>query len=650
MTAPRTAGPKAACRRVAGAIAALLLATAPATAQPLVEPPALAEKVAKGAVPPIAERLPKTPLRVDLEARQRKVGRYGGEIVTLVPRARDIRYISAYAYTRLVGYDQALKLRPDLVERLEVTEDRVFTFTLREGHRWSDGHPFTTEDFRYYFEDVAQNKELSPAGMPDFMLVEGKPPRFEVIDARTVRYAWDKPNPRFLPTLAAPRDPFIYRPAHYLKRFHAKYAAKAELDAAAAKQKLKSWAALHNRLDDMNEQTNPDLPTLQPWRVTNAAPAARFVFERNPFYHRIDGAGHQLPYIDRIVMDVSASGLMAAKANAGETDLLFRGLTMADIPILKEGERAKGYRTLLWPNARGSEIALYPNLTVKDPVWRALNRDPRYRRALSLGIDRRTLNNALLFGLGVEGNNTVMEQSELFEPPFRSVNAAYDPAEASRLLDEIGLTKRNGAGIRLLPDGRELEIVVETDGEGGLLVDGLTLIAEFWREIGVRLFVKPQDRTILRNRIYSGLAVMSAGPGLDNAIPTALMPPVELAPVRQDTWSWPKWGQYAETKGQNGEAVDMPEAQALMALYKRWLSTGDETEKAAIWKAMLANHAEQQWIIGTVAGGIQPVVVKRGLTNIPQKAFFSWEPTSLIGIYRVDEFFWDRSSAKEASR
>ena len=121
----------------------------------------------------------------------------------------------------------------------------------------------------------------------------------------------------------------------------------------------------------MNEQSNPDLPTLQAWRVTNAAPANRFTFERNPFYHRVDAAGHQLPYVDRIIMDVAAGGLLAAKANAGEADLLFRGLTMADIPILKEGERFRGYKTHLWPNARGTELALYPSLNAADPVWRA---------------------------------------------------------------------------------------------------------------------------------------------------------------------------------------------------------------------------------------------------------------------------------------
>ncbi|WP_298955875.1 ABC transporter substrate-binding protein [uncultured Methylobacterium sp.] len=591
---------------------------------------------------------PEEPLVVDPAARGRRLGRAGGDLVTLVAKPRDIRYISAYSYTRLVGYDDALALRPDLLARFDNDGDRVYTFVLRRGHRWSDGAPFTAEDVRYWWEDVANSRDLSPSGPPEFMMVDGQAPRFEVVDPLTVRFAWDKPNPRFLPELASPRDPFIYRPAHYLKRFHARHAPKAELDAAVKQQKVKGWAALHNRLDAMFEQTNPDLPTLQPWRVTNTAPAARFVFVRNPHYHRVDSAGQQLPYIDRVLMDVAAGGLLAAKANAGEADLLFRGLTMEDIPILREGERAHRYRTHLWPTARGSELALYPNLTTADPVWRALNRDLRYRRALSLAIDRRTLNNAMLFGLGTEGNDTVVEASPLYRPEYRTLHAGYDPDAASRLLDEIGLTRRNGAGIRLLPDGRELEIIVETDGESNMLTDGLTLVAEFWREVGIKLFIKPQDRTILRNRSYAGATVMVAAQGLDLAMPTAEMPPDELAPIHQDTYSWPKWGQHAETHGREGQPCDMPEAHALLDLNARWMATGDAAEQAGIWAEMLRNRAENQWVIGTVSGALQPVVAKRRLLNVPEKATYSWKPTAMIGLSRMDEYFWGEAP-KEAS-
>ena len=625
-----------------GAMAETLIEPNPSEAEAPVRPSKRAPDL-----PPLAERLPKEPLVVDLRARGREPGQPGGEIVTLIGRARDVRFLSTYSYTRLVGYDEHLSLKPDLLAALDIEEGRTFTLRLREGHRWSDGHPFTADDLRYWWEDVALNRDLSPSGPPDFMLVDGAPPRFEVLDARTVRFSWAKPNARFLPTLAGARDPYIYRPAHHLRRFHARYADRAELDEAVRRERVKGWAALHNRLDDMNEQV-AGLPTLQPWRPVTVGQASRFVFERNPYYHRVDTAGQQLPYIDRIVMDVASPGLLAAKANAGEADLLFRGLTMADVPMLKEGERAHGYRTLLWPVARGSELALYPNLTVTDPVWRALNRDVRFRRALSLGIDRRTLDNALLFGLGAQGNNTVTPDSPLFRPRMRDLHAGYDPAQASRLLDEIGLTRRNGAGIRLLADGRVLEIVVETDGEGSLVIDGLTLIGEFWREIGVRLFIKPQDRTVLRRRAASGLTVMVAAPGLDNAVPTAIMPPTDLAPLRADAYHWPAWGMARESPGR-GEPVDMPEARRLLDLYARWASTSDEAEKAAAWQEMLLSHAENQWTIGTVAGAVQPVVVRAHLRNLPDVALYSWEPTAFVGVYRLDEVFWEAPPPKQAA-
>jgi peptide/nickel transport system substrate-binding protein len=99
----------------------------------------------------------------------------------------------------------------------------------------------------------------------------------------------------------------------------------------------------------MFDGTNIDIPTLQPWLVVTPAPATRFMLERNPFYHRVDTAGQQLPYFDEIAADVSTGGLMAAKANAGDADLLFRGLSMSDIPILKEGEAPRSTKPCCGP-------------------------------------------------------------------------------------------------------------------------------------------------------------------------------------------------------------------------------------------------------------------------------------------------------------
>lgn len=594
--------------------------------------------------------LPEEPLVYDPRMEGGEIGVPGGRIVTLAPRARDIRYLSTMSYTRLVGYDRQLRLKPDLLRAVDIEEGRRFTFHLRAGHRWSDGAPFTAEDFRYWWEDVALHAEINPAGPPQFMLAQGKPPVFEMLDEQRVRYTWDAPNPRFLPALAGPRDALIYAPAHYMGDFHIRHADAEALAARVAAAGARSWAALHNRQDGMGDDANPDMPTVYPWRVVTRGPANRFIFTRNPHYHRVDPTGQQLPYVDEIVIDIAAPGLFAAKANAGETDLMSRGLVMADIPVLKQGERAHGYQTLTWPIARGSEVALYPNLTTLDPVWRTLNRDVRFRRALSLGIDRRTLNNALFFGLGTEGNNTVREGSALFEPHYRSQYAQYDPAQASALLDEVGLAARGAGGVRKLGDGRTLEIVVEVEGDSAVAVDALQLITEFWRDIGINLFIKPQDRTVLRNRAYSGLPVMIAAPGLENAMPTGEMPPTGLAPVFQDNYAWPRWGQYIETGGKVGEACDMEMPRRLLSLYEDWLIQTDSAHRERIWHAMLGLHADEQWIIGTVAGALQPIVVRNGLRNLPEEAVYSWEPTALFGLYRMDALFWDVPEKRGAER
>ncbi|MEO0981005.1 MAG: ABC transporter substrate-binding protein, partial [Pseudomonadota bacterium] len=170
-------------------------------------------------------------------------------------------------------------------------------------------------------------------------------------------------------------------------------------------------------------------------------------------------------YIDEVIMTVADGKLIPAKAQAGESNLQARNLSFSDITVLKKGEKQNDYKTALWSNSKGSEIAIKPNLTVKDPVWRKLLRDSRFRHALSLGIDRVLLNRVLFFGLGTPGNDTVLAASPLYKPELTSKWADYDPEKANALLDEIGLTERNDDGVRLLPDGRPLEIIVETAGE-----------------------------------------------------------------------------------------------------------------------------------------------------------------------------------------
>jgi peptide/nickel transport system substrate-binding protein len=612
----------------------LLFVPALALGQNFIEPPMLRLDVSTGRLPPTEKRLPQPPLVVRMD----QPGKHGGALHSLVGRSRDTRLLVVYGYARLVGYDRNLELAPDILESFEVQEGRIFTLRLRKGHRWSDGHPFTAEDFRYYWEDVANNKELSPAGPPRDLLVDGEPPKFEMLSDTVLRYTWHKPNPHFLPRQAGASPLFIYRPAHYLKPLHKKYSEKvrkAEADGTAKRR----WSAVHNRADNLYESDNPDLPTLQPWMNTTRPPADRFVAVRNPYFHRVDERGQQLPYIDRFVLAVADPKLIPAKTGAGEADLQARDVHFNNYTFLKQGEKQNGYRTLLWRPGKGSHFALFPNLNTKDPVWRQLLRDVRFRRALSLGIDRSLVNQVLYFGLAIESNNTVLPQSPLFREAYRDRWARYDRKAAIQLLEEIGL-KKGRDGVRRLPDGRPLEIIVETAGESTEHSDVLELIRETWREVGIKVFTKPSQREAWRNRIYSGETVMSVWGGIENGLATPDTSPDELAPMSQTQLQWPKFGQYFETGGKSGEPVDMPEVKELQRLYEVWMSATSRREREQAWHAMLALHAEQQFTIGVVSGVPQPVVARDTLMNVPERGFYNWDPGAFFGIYRPDTFWF----------
>ena len=608
-----------------------------AGANTLVETEMFVKDVAAGKLPPVDKRLPATPLVAKMDEPDQQIGKHGGTLNMLIGRSRDVRLMAVYGYARLVGFDRNLNLAPDLLQSYEVKDDKVFTLKLRKGHRWSDGQPFTAEDFRYFWDDVANNAELSPSGPPSDMLVDGEAPKFELLDAQTVRYTWTKPNRDFLSRLAGASALYVYRPAHYLKKFHKKYTPKiVEIESAPGKR---GWAAAHNKQDNMYQFDNPDLPTLEPWINTTKSPSDRFIGVRNPYFHRIDAQGRQLPYIDKIVMAVAEGKLIPAKAGSGESDLQARDIAFNNYTFLKKNEKLNNFRALLWRTGSGSQFSLYPNLNVNDPVWRAVVRDVRFRRALSMAIDRGLVNQVLYFGLGMESNNTVLPQSPLYKDIYQKRWAKMDKKAAEKLLDEIGL-KRGPDGIRKLSDGRLLEVVVETAGESTEQTDVLELLRESWKEVGIKLFTKPSQREVLRNRVFSGEALMSVWTGLENGLPSADTSPDDLAPTSQQHLQWPKFGQHHETGGKSGMAPDIPEVQELAKLHAAWRAAANKAEREKIWHQMLTIHAEQQFTIGVISGVPQPVIVRSNLMNVPEKGIYNFDPGAFFGIYRPDQFWF----------
>ncbi len=622
------------------ALSAAALVTARVEAVELVETPSLRADVAAGRLPAIEKRLPSTPSLVRFATTDKSVGRHGGSLTTLIRNAKDVKLLSVYGYARLVAYSSDLEIVPDILLALRVKDGRAFTLVLRPGHRWSDGHPFTAEDFRYWWEDVANNRDLSPAGPPKNMVVDGRPPKFELLDERTIRFTWHRPNPQFVPRLAATAPLFPYRPAHYLKRYHAKYADPNSLARSVAAARQHNWAGLHDQMDNLYLSNNPNQPTLQPWVNTTRSPASRFIAVRNPYFHRLDEAGRQLPYIDRLILQVVDPNLISAKTANGETDLQARGLGLSDFPFLKQNATVGNYQTKLWRLASGAQFALFPNLNTQDAVWRSLLRDVRFRRALSLGIDRSAVNQIVYFGQALEGNNTVLPDSPLYKEDYQKKWASFDPEQANALLDEIGLTRQSEDGIRSLPDGRELEIIAETAGEAPEQSDILELIASTWETLGIKLFIRPLQRELLRNRVFAGQTHLAVWTGLINGLPTPEMSPAELAPTSRLGLQWPKWGYHYETNGAGGEPPDTWVGQQLLRLYDQWLSTTNRGAQGDVWHQMLSLHAEQVLTIGVVAAAPQPVVVRTTLMNVPENGFYNWEPGAFFGIYRPDTFWF----------
>ena len=605
------------------------------------EAPSLAKKVAAGKLPPVEDRLPFNPRKLNFKNLGLKIGKYGGSIRMLMARAKDARQMSVYGYSRLVGYHpKTFELEADILESFEVEEGRRFTFELRRGHRWSDGQPLTSEDFRYWWEDVANNKALSPVGPPKIMTINGELPIFEVINRYKFRYTWKRPNPDFLPRLASASPLYIYRPAHYMRQFHEKYTDRDILKKTVKKSKQRNWAALHNKMDNLYRNDNVNLPVLQPWVSISKPSASRLIFKRNPFFHRVDPEGKQLPYADSFIFTIANNKLIPAKTGTGEVDLQARYLRFDDYTFLKKGEERSPYSTRLWKTAKGAHLALFPNLNVNNPILRKLIRDVRFRRALSLGVHRHEINQVIYYGLAIGGNNSVLPESPLYRPTYRNKWANFDLQKANQLLDEIGLVQRDSSGIRLMPDGSPLHLIIETAGESTEQTDVLELVRDSWLKIGIKIFSKPSQRNVFRNRIFSGETAMSIWSGVENGLITADSSPAEFVPTSQQSLQWPKWGQYHETNGKAGEKPTGEHVIHLLELYQRWKNTAAQKEKSKIWQKILEIHSDQIYSIGLVAAVLQPVVVSSQLKNVPLSAIYNWNPGAHFGIYKPDTFWF----------
>ncbi|NLM55370.1 MAG: ABC transporter substrate-binding protein [Firmicutes bacterium] len=594
-------------------------------------------------LPPIEERLPENPMVLPVfEA----IGQYGGTLRMSMKDPFSTGAVhSGFFSEPLVKWDPTgTGFEANLAEKWEVSEDGlVYRFYLRKGVKWSDGVPLTTEDIEFWYYDNLLNTDLTPA-FPVWLSSGGEPVELHIIDDYTFEFRLKEPNAVFIDNLAfqaggAAFHSIMTVPKHYLKNFHPDYVDPDELLAKAQADGFDTWYDYYYEKRDF--RINPDIPVLTAWKPESGLVGREIQYwTRNPYYWKVDEAGNQLPYIDRVaVRIVGEREILNMMIANGEIDLDFANMTLPDYPFLKEHEESGGYRVLLWKSAFGSQLQLFPNLFHQDPVMRELFNNRDFRIALSLAINREEINEFCFLGLATPRAAVISNVSPYLRPGLDQLYAEYDPAKANAMLDELGLDKRNAAGIRLRPDGKPLQFVIEypMTSEFGPYDDIIDFVAGYWRDLGIDVAVKPLGISIHFDRSYTtemDFTVWADGRGLHPFIQPSYVFPAE--PGRSNGAL-----EYARWWNTGGKEGIKPEGDILrmMELYQEFVKEPDPDVRLEIGRDLIELSARTILGIGTVGLAPIPVVAKDNLRNVPEDATRDWVLV-MIGHLRPEQYFF----------
>jgi len=504
---------------------------------------------------------------------------------------------------------------PNVGKAWEINEDATeFTVYLREGMRWSDGAPFTADDIMFWYEDVQLNDDLTPVKHPRLKLGDefGK---IEKIDDYTIKISFSRSYGLFELQMASEFEP--YAPKHYLKQFHIKYADKAKLDAMVKEAGFDEWYQLFQ--DKNSWVNNPDLPVLGPWVSAGEPTASQWPAERNAYYWKIDEAGNQLPYIDRIVHElVQDRELVALKAVAGEIDMQNRHMTVDNLPLYMENREKGDYRVLMWPTTQGSSYCLMFNQNYdKDPVVAEFLRNKEFRRALSLAINREEMVEIITLGLGVPRQSTLLPESPGYNPDWERTYAEYDPDRANQMLDALGLDKRDAEGFRLRPDGQgPLTIVISHPTN--IAIDPTELVKSYWEAVGVKTAIDSQERSVHYEKMHANELQVAPWGNEEMIYPLLLVYPWWVMPYGLSSRIAPLSGLWYQSGGKQGVK---PEGDLLkvIELYEKAKATPSEDERFEAAMEIMRLNAENLWTIGCYAVRETPVIVKNNFRNVPEK-------------------------------
>lgn len=595
------------------------------SAKKILESPLLTKKVTAGDLPELAERLPDRPMIVQpvQGSAGKGAAQYGGTLHRGQTEATDSGVIASFASVGLVEWSfDATKAIPSLAETYQRSDDnKIFTFKLRSGLKWSDGKPFTADDVIFAVKDWLGNATLVPALPVWFADAGQKLPKISKAGSDTVRIEFSRPFALFEKYMCHPAVSIqIIKPLHYLKKFHPDYTAKAKVDAAAKKAGFDSWDQYFADRD--NPWTNPDRPVLGAYQVAKAASAQSGTasLQRNPYYYKTDPTGRQLPYIDKVqVQTLDQSALDLRSANG---DLEFQGnfLGYNSTQVYLRNAESKGFTVQRWKSV-GSLLSLCPNLSHKDADRRALFMNKDFRLALSVAINRKEINDTLLGGLGIVRQPLSTDDSPYGIAGGGRTGIDYDPAKAGELLDGIG-AKKHGKVRRYRGKPLEFTVIYTDSSEGIARADAFNLVKKHWAAVGVTMNVRPVDDTLY--------AQLRASNDFDLDGTTMIeddwdLEPVWYVPTSSGSHSCPGYGLWYATGGKDGMKPP-PEIKTLMDTWDELRTAPNDEQRIAAGKKITQQHNDHVYVIGLMKLPFQPVIVSnkvRGVrTDQPQLSFY----------------------------
>jgi len=604
------------------------------------EAPALSELVKAGKLPPVAQRLPQEPMVIKP---LRSVGKYGGTWRRGFLGPGDSENGNRVrASDKLLFWDvSGTHIVPNAAKGFETSADgRRTTLYLRKGMKWSDGAPFTADDFMFWYEDMYQNKDLIKSPAPE-LAVNGKQGRISKVDETTVLFEFDDPHFLFASQLAGDtqvgggqsrlqseeRELGLYAPAHYLKEFLPKYSSAEALNVKAKAAGFDNWAQVFKIKSDW--RLNPDVPTISAWRMVQPINSQTWVLERNAYFWAVDISGNQLPYLDKVQLTLAENPeIINLRAIAGEYDYMERFIDLAKLPVFLENAARGKYKVHLDPGFNGSDSELKFNFAYRlDPEIQKWFANLDFRRALALGIDRDQINEAFFLGLGVTG--TPIPADIIPESPgkdWRQRWATLDVAKANAMLDAIGLKKKDAEGFRLRTDNNE-RLRLQIDVAQTLSPtwpQQAEMIIQQWRAIGIWADMRLFERSLFYTRVRNdqNQVVLWSNNGSESMY-LYTIPVLPIYP--QSSFGGAAYAQWYASNGAIGIKPTDPELLKGFDLLRTAASQPEErrTQIAQeIWKLLV----DQVWSIGMV--GQSPAymgtrVVNEGLENVPTRTCIS---------------------------